>query len=147
MPEPSAPSATTAAIALAGGGSDGSCARPNGAIMSAPAASWPIDTWSGGSVRTVRPAIEHGGGVAERGADHRERADELAALLDADEERDAEEADADPDEPRPADALRPVDPRREEHGEDRRRRLDHRRQPGVDLRLGEAEQPERAARC
>ena len=81
--------------------------------------------------------------VAGRRADHRQGADELAALLHADEEHDAEEADTDAEEPHPVDALRAVDPGREDDREDRRGGLDHGREPRVDPRVGEAEQPER----
>ena len=85
---------------------------------------------------------EHGGRVTERDAEHGECRDEVAATLDADEQGDADEADADADQPRPGDALADVHPRGEDDGEDRRRRLDHGRQAGVEVRLGEAEQPE-----
>ena len=94
-----------------------------------------------------QPGEEHGGGVAERDAEHRERCDEVAATLNADEQGDADEAHADADQPRPRDALGDVHPRGEDDGEDRRRRLDHGRQARVEVRLGEAEQPERARRC
>ena len=58
-----------------------------------------------------------------------------ATLLDAHEERYADEADAHADEPEATDALRRVDADREHDREDRRSRLDHRRQPRVDPRL------------
>ena len=54
----------------------------------------------------------------------------------------ADEAHADPDQPRPGDALRDIHLRGQDDGEDRRGRLDHRGQAGVEVRLGEAEQPE-----
>ena len=41
-------------------------------------------------------------------------AEHLAAALDADEERDTDEADRNPDQPEAADVLRRVDPAREE---------------------------------
>ena len=56
MPEPSTPRARTASHTFAGGAVAGSWVRPNGAIMIAAQESWPIDTCSGGIVRTVSPA-------------------------------------------------------------------------------------------
>ena len=80
--------------------------------MTAAQASWPSDTWSGGIVAHRQPGVEHGGRVAEGDAEHGERCDEVAAALDADEQRDADEADADAEQPRPRDALGDVHPRR-----------------------------------
>ena len=94
-------------------------------------------------MRTVAAGEQDRDRVAGGRPDHRQSADELAALLDADEEHDSEEADADAEEPHPADALSAVDPGREDDREDRRGGLDHAGEPRVDPRLGEAEQPER----
>ena len=82
-------------------------------------------------------------GVAQRSRKHRQRADDLPAALHSDEQGDAHEADPDACEPYARRALRRVEPDREQHGEDRRRRLDHPGEPGADPGLGEAEQPER----
>ena len=64
-------------------------------------------------------------------------------MLDPYEERHAHKSDPDADQPHARDPLADVDPGREQHCEDRRGRLDHGREPGVEPRLREAEQPER----
>ena len=86
---------------------------------------------------------EDGDRVAEGGPEHGQGADELAALLDADEQDDTGEADADADEPGAAHRLARVEPGGEHDREDRGGGLDDACEPGVDPRLGEAEQPER----
>ena len=79
--------------------------RPNGAIMIA-AHDELADRHLQRRDRAHRqPGEEHRGRVAERDAEHGERGDEIAAALYADEQRDADEADADADQPRPGDAL------------------------------------------
>ena len=143
MPEPSTPSASTASHTFAAGIVAGSWVRPKGAIRTAAQASWPSDTCSGGIPRTVTARVQHRDRVAEGDADHRQRGDEVAAALDADEQGDADEPDPDADQPHPGDALAGVHPRGEDDGEDRGRRLDHRGEPRVEAGLGEAEQPER----
>ena len=139
----SAPSATIAATAFAGGASDGSWSEPEREREEQSDAEL-ADRHVERRERANRsPRVEGRDRVARGRAEHGERADELAALLHADEERDADEADSDPDEPQAADALRRIDACRQHHGQDRRGRLDHGRQPGVDPRLREREEPVR----
>ena len=75
-----------------------------------------------------------------------QRAEDLPLGLRADEQRDADEPDRDPDELHAGHALL-VEEREREHGdEDRHRRLDDRREPGVEPRLTPGQQPERHRR-
>ena len=142
MPEPSTPRARTASHTFAGGDVAGSWREAERRDHDRGAGEL-ADRHLQRRDRAHRQAgEEHGGRVTERDAEHRERRDEIAATLDADEQGDADEADADADQPRPGDALGDVHPRGEDDGEDRRRRLDHRCQARVEVRLGEAEQPE-----
>ena len=90
----SAPSATIAATAFAGGASDGSWASPNGSARSSADAEL-ADRHLERRERADRsPCVEGGDRVAGGRAEHCERGDELAALLHADEERDSDEADS-----------------------------------------------------
>ena len=76
-----------------------------------------------------------------------ERAEQLRVRLRADEQRDADEPDARPRASRrPLDTLLVEEREREQRVEDRHRRLDDRREAGVDPRLAPREQPERDRR-
>ena len=101
---------TTAAIAPAGGASSGSCASAKGAITSSPCRELPDRDLERREAPHRAARVQHGGRVAERSADHGERTEEVATGLRPDEERDTEEADADPHEPRPGHALAGVHP-------------------------------------
>ncbi len=86
---------------------------------------------------------EHRERVTDRDADHGEGRDELASRLEADQEHDSDEPDPDAGEAHAGDALRSVDPRREDDGAEGRRGLDDRGQAGIEARLRESEKPER----
>ena len=93
MPEPSTPRATTASHDLRGGhrrrqlGEAERRDHDRGAGELADRHLQRRDRAHG------QPGVEHGGRVAERDAEHRERRDEIAAALHADEQRHADEAD------------------------------------------------------
>ena len=74
--------------------------------------------------------VEHGARVTESDAEHGERGDEVVAASGRRRAVPPRRSRRDAAEPRSRDALADVDARGEEHGEDRRRGLDHRRQPG-----------------
>ena len=78
--------------------------------MSEAKPSWPNETCSGGQPAHRAAGEQHGERVTERDADDRERCDEIAAGLEADEQHDADEPDADPDEADARHALRVVHP-------------------------------------
>src|SRR5439155_23313948 len=75
--------------------------------------------------------------------DDRERAEHLPLRLRADEQRHADEADGDAEQPRAGHPYLVEGDERNRRIEDRHRSLDDRREPGVDPRLAPREQPER----
>jgi hypothetical protein len=84
--------------------------------------------------------------VAEGHPHYRERAEHLPLRLRADEQRDPDEANADAEEPRARYAHLAEGDERDQRVEDRHRRLDDRREAGVDPRLAPRQQPERNRR-
>src|SRR3954468_7260376 len=84
--------------------------------------------------------------VAESHCDDGQSREQLPVRLSADEQRDADEADAEPDQPEASDPRLAEEREREQRVEDRNGSLNDRREPGVDPGLAPGEEPERHCR-
>src|SRR3954447_6264264 len=84
--------------------------------------------------------------VAKSHCDDGQSREQLSVRLIADEQCDADEPDAEPDQPEASDPRLAEEREREQRVEDRNGSLDDRREPGVDPRLAPGEEPERHRR-
>ena len=94
------PSASTEPIVFQPGMCAGAWAMPTGSHTSVAIAVEAKETTTGWAGLQIPAGQQSAEAVAERHPDNRERAEHLALGLRADEQRDADEADRDADEPR-----------------------------------------------